>query len=275
MLYKINELAKVLGVTTNTLRRYENNGYVKPERDESDYRKYNGDDISKIALVRLYRKCGFTHEELMGMLNSGNDKIEEICDKHLKKLDEEMARLKFLRHWLKDRLALMRNMDKIGDGSMVMEQTGFKYVLYSNGDKLLTEKKRLKTINCLLNTVEEAKQIRICRLEDAKAGNIILNKGLEIHEYDIDRLNLHEIMDNNEFVEDYPAGKCLYYVISFDNHIPTAEEKAESLLKIKDKCAEFMRQNNYKPRGDIMTIPIGILGNSPRSLVCIPIEDKN
>lgn len=58
MKYKINKLAKILGVTTNTIRRYEKMGYIVPERDESDYRWYNGNDVPRIANIRLLRKTG-------------------------------------------------------------------------------------------------------------------------------------------------------------------------------------------------------------------------
>lgn len=46
MKYKISELAKLLGVSTNTVRRYEDMGYISAVRDEkSGYRYYNDDDI--------------------------------------------------------------------------------------------------------------------------------------------------------------------------------------------------------------------------------------
>ena len=34
MKYKISELAKLLGVSTNTVRRYEDMGYISAVRDE-------------------------------------------------------------------------------------------------------------------------------------------------------------------------------------------------------------------------------------------------
>ena len=49
MKYKIGELAKLLGVSTNTVRRYEDMGYISAVRDEnSGYRYYNDDDIFSV-----------------------------------------------------------------------------------------------------------------------------------------------------------------------------------------------------------------------------------
>ncbi|MBR1737871.1 MAG: MerR family transcriptional regulator [Firmicutes bacterium] len=70
MKYKINELSKILGVTSTTLRRYENNKYIVPERGDSDYRWYTNNDISRVAQIRLFRKCGFSHQDIMSMLDN-------------------------------------------------------------------------------------------------------------------------------------------------------------------------------------------------------------
>ena len=46
MRYKISDLAKLLDVSTNTVRRYEDMGYISAVRDEnSGYRYYDDDGI--------------------------------------------------------------------------------------------------------------------------------------------------------------------------------------------------------------------------------------
>ena len=62
MRYLTNELAKLLGVATNTIRRYEDSGFLKPTRDKANYRYYQKFDIIKLAMIRLFIKCGFSHE---------------------------------------------------------------------------------------------------------------------------------------------------------------------------------------------------------------------
>ena len=55
MKYKISELAKLLGVSTNTVRRYEDMGYISAVRDEkSGYRYYNDDDIFSVMNAKLH-----------------------------------------------------------------------------------------------------------------------------------------------------------------------------------------------------------------------------
>ena len=57
MRYKISELAKLLGVSTNTVRRYEDMGYISAVRDEkSGYRYNNDDDIITVKNAKMHVK---------------------------------------------------------------------------------------------------------------------------------------------------------------------------------------------------------------------------
>ena len=68
MKYKIGELAKLLNISTNTVRRYENQGYINAVRNEdSGYRYYDEDGVFDITNIRLLRKYGFPHEKLLEM----------------------------------------------------------------------------------------------------------------------------------------------------------------------------------------------------------------
>ena len=60
MKYKIGELAKLLNISTNTVRRYENQGYIHAVRNEdSGYRYYDEDGVFDITNIRLLRKYGY------------------------------------------------------------------------------------------------------------------------------------------------------------------------------------------------------------------------
>ena len=46
-----HEVEEMLDITKKTLIYYENEGLVKPSRDNNNYRCYNQDDISKIKFI--------------------------------------------------------------------------------------------------------------------------------------------------------------------------------------------------------------------------------
>ena len=54
MRYKISDLAKLLDVSTNTVRRYEDMGYISAVRDEnSGYRYYDDDGIFGVLNAKM------------------------------------------------------------------------------------------------------------------------------------------------------------------------------------------------------------------------------
>jgi DNA-binding transcriptional MerR regulator len=276
MKYKISDLAKILGVTTNTIRRYENEGYITPERDASGYRWYTENDILKIAFIRLYRKCDFSHNSIEQMLDSNSSKITSICEHKLAEIDEQINTLKHLRHWLKDNIALMHTLENMDNGYVTMVCPPLKYVLYSIDDKLLTEKKRLKTINDFMYSVHEVQLMIVYKFSDMKNKIVIPHKGWAIKVMDIERLNLWNIVtDDNEFIETYPQQLCLYSVMKYPTEILNNLDKITQIRHdFFNRTDKYMNENGYKLAGDIMAIIVNNLGNTVDLLVCMPIEEK-
>lgn len=64
-----HEVEEMLDITKKTLIYYENEGLVKPSRDNNNYRYYNQDDISKIKFILLLREMDVTIEEIKQIIN--------------------------------------------------------------------------------------------------------------------------------------------------------------------------------------------------------------
>ena len=168
MKYKISELATVLNVTTNTIRRYEKMGYIISKRSEnSNYRYYNEDDLSTFMNVRLLRKYGFTHTEIGNMKNSDMAGLISEYERRMKKFDEQISYLTNLRHRLKDDLVLMKKADEIKQLCCIRDCVALSYVLYQSGDKILTKPQRITTIQDYLYLSPEVMRIYLIRKEDA------------------------------------------------------------------------------------------------------------
>jgi DNA-binding transcriptional MerR regulator len=64
------ELAKLAGVSTDTLRHYERKGVLgRPRRGNNGYRQYPAQALERVRLVRRALAVGFTLDELAGILN--------------------------------------------------------------------------------------------------------------------------------------------------------------------------------------------------------------
>ena len=77
--YTIGEMARMLGVTAETIRYYERKNIIRPiHNEESGYRYYTTWDLHMIIRARCYLGFGFTIEETADILQKEN--IGEIDD---------------------------------------------------------------------------------------------------------------------------------------------------------------------------------------------------
>lgn len=84
--YRIGEVARLLGVTQDTLRFYEEKDLIKPYKAENGYRCYTADDVWLLLDAIYYRKVNFSvndvkrilyHNNCESMQNLISEKIEE------------------------------------------------------------------------------------------------------------------------------------------------------------------------------------------------------
>ena len=60
MEYSISELSKLAGVSTRTLRYYDEIGLLKPSRiSDTGYRYYGANEVSVLQQILFYRERGF------------------------------------------------------------------------------------------------------------------------------------------------------------------------------------------------------------------------
>jgi MerR family transcriptional regulator, repressor of the yfmOP operon len=107
-LVQIGELAKSLGITTRTIRYYEEIGLLgKNERLGGSTRTYSKDDILRLKFILKLKTMGISLKEIEQLseifdihsrdFNKITPKLIEILDNHIAKVDEKMANLSSLR----------------------------------------------------------------------------------------------------------------------------------------------------------------------------------
>ncbi len=104
---QIGELAKQLGITTRTIRYYEDIGLVKPGRDTNGYRAFVDSDIHKLTFLARARALGFSIEDCRDLLALWEDTdrasadVRRIAQEHLKRIEAKIADLQNMRDTLK------------------------------------------------------------------------------------------------------------------------------------------------------------------------------
>jgi DNA-binding transcriptional MerR regulator len=102
----IGELAKLAGVTAETIRYYERERVIpRPKRTGTGkYRRYEQRDADRLRFVKRARDLGFSLDdvrELLALAESTPSKpcnnVDEIARAHIAAVDDKIARLTLLR----------------------------------------------------------------------------------------------------------------------------------------------------------------------------------
>lgn len=105
---QIGELAKSLGITTRTIRYYEEIGLMgKIERSGGSTRTYNQDDILRLKFILKLKTLGISLKEGKELgeifdihqrdFSKITPKLIQMLDTNIAKIDEKMANLSSLR----------------------------------------------------------------------------------------------------------------------------------------------------------------------------------
>ena len=103
MRYKIGDVSRILGISTDRLRYYEKKGVVQPQKDQSnDYRYYDTWDINFLIDCLWYKRFGFAipqvaymvtdcyHGDLISLLDEKSDQLAS----DIRRQEQLLARLR-------------------------------------------------------------------------------------------------------------------------------------------------------------------------------------
>ncbi len=79
MVLKIKELENTMSISRSNIRFYEKQGLFSPERKDNNYREYTEQDIEALKKILVFRKMGFTVEEIKLIKNNELSFAEAIA----------------------------------------------------------------------------------------------------------------------------------------------------------------------------------------------------
>lgn len=123
--YRIGDIARLLGVSADTLRYYEKIGLLpRVGRSGAGLREYGERDVSRLRFIQRAQKMGFSLAEiahLLAMRENPQQARDDVRTLTAAKLDEVEARLKELT-LLRDELRLLLNLCRgAKDGCPIIE----------------------------------------------------------------------------------------------------------------------------------------------------------
>ncbi len=98
MKYKIGDVARMLGISTDLLRYYEKKGVVSPQKGErNDYRYYETWDINFLMDCLWFKQFNFSIEEIAHMVSgSGFDELRDTLEAKEEEIERNLRRQQLL-----------------------------------------------------------------------------------------------------------------------------------------------------------------------------------
>ena len=162
MEYTVNKLGQIAGVSTRTLRYYDEIGILKPARtNSSGYRIYGHSEVDRLQQILFFRELGFSLDHIKKIVTAPNfDRVKALSE-HRENLLEKRKQLDLLILNVENSIAL--NQGRINKMSDKEKFEGFKQKLIDDNEKKYGKEIRIKygeeTIkksnNKLMNMSEE------------------------------------------------------------------------------------------------------------------------
>jgi DNA-binding transcriptional MerR regulator len=133
MEYTVQKLGNMAGISTRTLRFYDEIGLLKPARiNSSGYRVYGQSEVDRLQQILFYRELGVSLENIKDIISDPVYNSENALKEHRKKLLEKREQLD----------ALIANVDKTlaqAEGGTTMTDKekfeGFKQNMIDDNEK--------------------------------------------------------------------------------------------------------------------------------------------
>ncbi|WP_346887330.1 MerR family transcriptional regulator [Clostridium sp. UBA1056] len=133
MEYTVQKLGKLAGISTRTLRYYDEIGILKPARvNSSGYRIYGQEEVDKLQQILFYRELGVSLTDIKNIINESSfDRFNALVE-HRQKLLEKRNQIDLLIANVEKTIATKRGGIKMSNKEKF---EGFKQKLIDENEK--------------------------------------------------------------------------------------------------------------------------------------------
>ncbi len=271
-MYKINELSSLFDVSTNTIRRYEDYGYINPTRDnENNYRYYSEEDINNIVYVSKCRGFGFSHIDISDIFESDICNLVDMYDKRNIEFDEEIKLLQEKKNRLNNDLKLLiACRDNIGR-FIVAPNVDYTFMIHKKDGKTFMDKDHISLLKKFIQHQPFVQQIYY--YDETSPNSVYLGLGIKTVYIKDESIFSHpytkRFLKNKKSLFYY--GKSLYNANYFFD-----EQKPFQETDLYKTVFDYMEKYNYKQNGEIYMFTTAISKENNKLyryfMTVVPIE---
>lgn len=243
MEYSIQELSELAGVSSRTLRYYDEIGLLKPLHvGENNYRYYGNEELSKLQNILFYRKRGFQLKTIKNILENPNISVSDQMQSHLQALEKERQKLDHLIQTVKMTILAGEGAHKMNEKEMF---SAFKENLLNENEKNYGKEIRNKYGDDAVNKSYQ------------KLGSMTIKKWQDFQTLERDILENLELAVSNNFPVDSMEAKQIanlhqswiqmtwgYYDVANHKALALAYDQDERFRKYYDRnvtgCARYL-----------------------------------
>lgn len=149
MEYTVQKLSKLAGISTRTLRYYDEIEILKPARiNSSGYRIYGQKEVDLLQQILFYKELGVNLEEIKNILSSPSFDSTQALKEHREKLLAKQQQLNMLIANVNKTIATLEGRSIMND---IEKFEGFKQNLINDNEKKYGKEIRLKYGDDVIN----------------------------------------------------------------------------------------------------------------------------
>ncbi|WP_296877245.1 MerR family transcriptional regulator [Thomasclavelia sp.] len=242
--YTIGEMARILGITAETIRYYERKNIIHPLHSEvSGYRYYTTWDLHMIIRARCYLGFGFTIEQVSDILQKESiEKIDDVLSKQEAIIQENIIYQMNLLKKLRKNRGLINDLKNETNQLTIRTRPGIYRIDTQKCYTLILSREEQEALKDFCQKVPFIFSTALFPKEHIEKHNTDFYFGVGVEEEFAAGLNIQE----SKYVKYYPPCNCLYMCIS-------SRSSQFLTYQVMEPAFNYMKEHNLSLAGDIIT----------------------
>lgn len=265
--YKIGEIAKMLGISSETIRNYEKKGLIHPyKEEESNYRYYNIVQINHLMNIQKFQKYGYSLHEIKNLMKDTSMLHMELSlEEKQGALQNEIFLMNLKLNSMREDIHCMMLAQTAKQGCFIGERPALYRLSYQRKFEFLTQEHIQEELVKWLKYEDLAFMSGSVPLTDIENGKDDFDFGFCIDKQTAEYIHIKE----NGVVKYYEASPA---IIFYYEATPFSDMKTSS-----EMAMDYVKQNGLRICGE--SISRVIFANWQKDsyfvshLVWIPIEN--
>ena len=251
--YKVKEMADLLGMSTQTLRRYDDLGIIFPERgDDNDYRFYKMSDMIQLLRLQSLRNCGFGLKESCGVYAVSLENAVEAYGAHadgLQKKIERLRRCEQMTRLQQQRLQYWKRLKT--RGFELRERPACRVFFYRNIHRLMDYQEVKEHLGPIIGIMPPMRSCVVRAQKDILAGSSAYQGGLFAFASELEDCCLPE---DGTWAE-LPPCRCMVVAVEgfgMTNFRRHAQAKKTDNERRMEQVFQMVKENGFSINGDML-----------------------